>query len=204
MTTSRRAGDHECGLNWFVMRSGPSMGRLHLLEAEQALPHHAEIRQRAGDDEPMPVLGQAAVADLGEAEDAFDHADRMLDPRAHTGLPPIRRAQLGRRGATMDEVARVGCAHTEYRGLARVRRIAPHAPFLTVYQPRQDVTVMDVGGRDFDGMNELALAIDAEVPFHAEVPLPALLRLMHPGIARAGGVLRGRRGGDDRGIDDRA
>src|SRR5437899_11618090 len=89
MTTSRRAGDHECGLNWFVMRSGPSMGRLRLLEAEQALPHHAEIRQRAGDDEPMPVLGQAAVADLGEAEDAFDHADRMLDPRAHTGLPPI-------------------------------------------------------------------------------------------------------------------
>src|SRR5207244_8850912 len=79
-----------CGLNWFVMRSGPSMGRLRLLEAEQALPHHEEIRQRAGDDEPMPVLGQATVADLGEAEDAFDHADRMLDPRAHTGLPWLK------------------------------------------------------------------------------------------------------------------
>ena len=104
----------------------------------------------------------------------------------------------------MDEVARMGRAHTEHRGLARVRRIAPHAPFLAVQQPRQDVAVMDVGGGDFDGMNELALAVDAEVPFHAEVPLPAFLRLMHPGIAEAGGVLRGRRRRDDRGVHDRA
>src|SRR3989442_11913836 len=40
---------------------------------------------------------------LGEAEDAFDHADGMLDPGAHAGLPPIRRAQLGRCGSTMGD-----------------------------------------------------------------------------------------------------
>jgi hypothetical protein len=74
------------------MRRPRSIDRLRLLEAEQALPHHEQIRQRAGDHEPMPVFDQAAVAHLGEAEDAFDHADRMLDPRAHAGLPPIRRA----------------------------------------------------------------------------------------------------------------
>src|SRR5207247_10584043 len=104
-----------------------SMGRLRLLEVEQALPHHEQIRQRGGDHEPMAVLRQAAVTDLREAEDAFDHADGMLDPCTYTGLPPIRRAQLGRRRSTMDEVARVGRAHTEHRALARVRRIAPHA-----------------------------------------------------------------------------
>jgi hypothetical protein len=28
-------------------------------------------------------------------------------------------------------------------------------------QPRQDVRVVDIGRRDLDGMNELALAVDA-------------------------------------------
>ena len=128
-----------------AMRRARSLGRLRLLEAEQALPHHEEIRQRGGHHEPMPVLGQAAVADFGEAEDAFDHPDRVLDPRAYPGLPPIRRPLLGRPRAAMDEVARVGRAHTEDPALSRVRRIAPHPPFLAVQQPRQDVAVVDVG-----------------------------------------------------------
>src|SRR5713226_9251679 len=53
-----------------------ALGRatLRRREAEQALPHHEQIRQRAGDHEPVRVLGEAAVAHLGEAEDAFDHA----------------------------------------------------------------------------------------------------------------------------------
>jgi hypothetical protein len=71
-------------------------------------------------------------------------------------------------------------------------------------QPGQDVTVMDVGRRRFDRMNELALAIDAEVAFHAEVPLPPLLGLMHRGVARAGRVLRGRGRRNDRGVHNRA
>src|SRR5438093_13755193 len=85
-----RLADRARPLKWSSMRRPRSIDRLRLLEPEQALPHHEEIRQRAGDDEPMPVLGQATVADLGEAEDAFDHADRMLDPRAHTGLPWLK------------------------------------------------------------------------------------------------------------------
>src|SRR5215831_2009760 len=60
------------------------MGRLRLLKAQQAPAEHEEVRQCARDHKPMPVLGQAAVAHLGEAEDAFDHADRMLDPGART------------------------------------------------------------------------------------------------------------------------
>src|SRR5678815_4129907 len=90
--------NHERALNWSSMRRARSMGRLRRLEAEQALPHHEEIRQRGGHDEPMPVLRQAPVTHLGEPEDALDHPDRMLDASADARLPPIRRAQLGRRG----------------------------------------------------------------------------------------------------------
>jgi hypothetical protein len=40
------------------------------------------------------------------------------------------------------------------------------------------------------------------MPLHAEVPLLALLRLMHLGVARAPCILRRRRRGDNRGVDD--
>src|SRR5678815_515199 len=99
--------NHERALNWPSMRRAQSMGRLRRLEAEQALPHHEEIRQPGGHHEPMPVLGQAAVAHLGESKDALDRPDRLLDTRAGPRLPSIRRAPLGRRGPPMDEVARV-------------------------------------------------------------------------------------------------
>src|SRR5262252_2060090 len=52
---------------------------LRLLQAQQTFPHDEEVRQGAGDDQSMGVLRQAAVTHLGEPEDAFDHADRMLD-----------------------------------------------------------------------------------------------------------------------------
>src|SRR5262245_64169168 len=98
---------------------------LRLLDAQQARPHHEQVRQRGGHHKPMPVLGQAAVADLGELEHAFDYANRMLDSDAHAGFPPIRRAQLWRRRATMNEVAGVGRAYAERARLSRVRRVAP-------------------------------------------------------------------------------
>ena len=43
-------------------------------------------------------------------------------------------------------------------------------------QPGQYLTVMDVGRGDLDRVNQLARAVDAEVPLHAEVPLLAFLR----------------------------
>src|SRR5215472_15726765 len=121
------------------------MGRLRLLKAQQAPAEHEEVRQCARDHKPMPVLGQAAVAHLGEAEDAFDHADRMLDPGAHAGLPPIRRSGGAGPRAPMGEVARVGRAHAEHRGLAGVTSTewmsllwlsTPKCPFMPKYHCR--------------------------------------------------------------------
>jgi hypothetical protein len=53
-------------------------------------------------------------------------------------------------------------------------------------------------------MDQLGAAVDAQMRLHAEIPLVALLRLMHLGVARLVGVLGRRRGIDDRCIDDRA
>src|SRR5262249_25084339 len=50
--------------------------------------------------------------------------------------------------------------------------------------------------------SELALAVDADVALH-EVPVLALLRLMHLRVAAAGRVLGRRRRTDDRRVDDR-
>src|SRR5262245_60591726 len=104
----------------------------------------------------------------------------------------------------MDEVTRVRRAYAEDGGLARICRVAPAPPFVAVQQPGQDVAVVNVGRRDFDGVNQLALAVDPEVALHAEGPLPAFLRLMHPGVARARRILRRGRGGDDGRVDDGA
>src|SRR5499433_4316545 len=198
------SADHERPWSRRATCRAPSWGRSRLLEAEQAPPHHEQVRERARDHEPMAILVQPTVAHLREAEDAFDHPNGMFDAGANAGFPPIRRAPFGRGDPTMDEVPRVRRAHAEDGGLARVRRVAPDPPFVAVQQPGQDVAVVNVGRRDFDGMNQLALAVDPEVALHAEIPLPALLRLMHPGIARARGILRGGRGGDDRRVDDGA
>ena len=64
--------------------------------------------------------------------------------------------------------------------------------------------VIDVGRGGDQGMHQPRGGIDANVCFHAEVPLIAFLGLMHLRIALAVLVLgRGRRG-DQCGINDRA
>jgi len=156
------SADHERPWSRRSTCRAPSLGRLRLLEAEQALPHHEQVRERARDHEPMAILAQPAIAHLREAEDAFDHPNGMFDAGANAGLPPIHRAPFGRSGPTMDEVTRVRRAHAEDGGLASVRRVAPDPPFVAVQQPGQDVAVVNVGRRDFDGVNQLALAVDPE------------------------------------------
>ena len=52
----------------------------HPLKSHQTVSNHVEIRERTGDEQPMRVLRDAAIAHLGEAEDALDDADGVLDP----------------------------------------------------------------------------------------------------------------------------
>src|SRR5262249_20155755 len=118
-------------------RETGSRDTLRLLQAQQTFPHDEEVRQGAGDDESMGVLRQAAVTDLGDAYDAFDHADRMLDFGPRPRLLAIR----GRFGPAQDllaarfalgEILRVGRTGAEHRRLPGVGGVAPHPALAAV------------------------------------------------------------------------
>lgn len=51
--------------------------------------HQVHIRQRAGHQQAMGVLGRASVANLGNANDPFDNPDDMLHFGPNSGFGPI-------------------------------------------------------------------------------------------------------------------
>jgi hypothetical protein len=69
-----------CGPHGLPLDGARCLKTLRLVQAQQALAHHEEVGQCAGDDEAMPVLRQAAVAHLSEAEHPLEHANRVFDP----------------------------------------------------------------------------------------------------------------------------
>jgi hypothetical protein len=56
-----------------------------------------------------------------------------------------------------------------------------------VQKIRQKMTVGDIGRRRRGRMDDLCLAVDADMRLHAKIPLVPLPRLMHLGV---GGVVR--------------
>ena len=54
--------------------------------SQQPSAHEVQIGQRTGDEQPMGVLFETPVADLGEMKDAFDDAKDVLDAAADLGL----------------------------------------------------------------------------------------------------------------------
>src|SRR6516164_44948 len=88
--------------------------------------------------------------------------------------------------------------------LTAVRLVAPYASLGALQQIGQYRAVGDIGWRGDHRVDQLAAAVDAKMRLHAEIPLLALLGLMHLGIARLLSVLGGGRRIDDGGVDDRA
>ena len=158
--------------------------------SQQPSAHEVQVGQRAGDKEPMGILLKTSIADLGEMEDAFDHPEDVLDAAADLGLHAI----LGALHLVYDalvpiaavrEVAGLGGLRPDHRFLTLVGRIAPDLGLFAMEEIGQDRGVMDVGGGRHYRMNDLGLAVDANMRFHAEVPLIPLLGLMHgrvPGL----------------------
>jgi hypothetical protein len=106
--------------------------------------------------------------------------------------------------AAIDEVLGLRCMPPDYRFLAAIRLITPHAGLFAMQEMRQYRAVGDIGRCGDHRMDQLGAAVDPKMRLHPEVPLIALPCLMHLGIPRLVGVL-GRRGRiDDRRIDDRA
>ena len=88
-------------------------------------------------------------------------------------------------------------------GLTGVSFVAPDARFTAVQHVSDHLRVMHVSRRHDDAVYQLGLCIDAYVALHAIIPLAALLRRRHLGIEAPSRMLRRRRSGNDRCIDDR-
>src|SRR3989338_5061787 len=90
-----------------------------------------------------------------------------------------------------------------FLGFALVGAVSEFRFLLTMVETLLHFSVVDGCFRDFDGMDE-SLRVRANVRLHAEVPLVALLRLMHLRIALALPVLRAWRCCHNRRIGDGA
>src|SRR6516162_8093295 len=157
----------------------------------------------------MSVFLKPVIAHLGKAEHPLDDPDRMFDPGPHFGLGPIFRPldlihDTAVAVAAIDEILGLWSMLPDHRPLAAVGLITPHPGLLPMQQIGQHRAVGDIGRRHHRRVDQLGTAVDPEMRLYAEVPLVALLGLMHLGITRLLGVLgRGRRT-DDGGVDDRA
>ena len=81
--------------------------------------------------------------------------------------------------------------------------IAERRFFVTVQQRPGHVEIVDVGRRARHGVHQARPSVHADVRLHTEVPVVALLRLLHLRVAFTLGVLGRARRGDQRGIDRR-
>src|SRR4029450_13746342 len=171
----------------------------------------AQIDQREHGIGAVGVLGQPAVARLGKAPQALERQKRVLDDGAHGGLAPVRLLVRVAQwwillGPPVGEVTRSGGGLLEPLALlvAPIGAIAVEPGLLPVQQVGQLLAVVYVARGDTGAVDEPALAVHPDVQFHAEMPLLALLGLVHLRIAALLLILRRGRGGNQRGIHDRS
>jgi len=155
---------------------------------------------------PRQVLGQAAIAHLGEAPQLLDHAEGVLAAGARARTRPIDHAPaLAQRppgsGPPIYPVAYPPALKELAVVFFPVRLIAEHLALLPVQQLWQ---LSDIGHRSIGrayGVDDAAL-VGANVQLHPEVPVTPLPGLLHLRIAGPISIF-GRTGrGDDGRIDD--
>ena len=135
----------------------------------------------------MGVLLKTPVADLGEMEHAFDDAEYVFNPATNVGLETI----LGALDLVYDALVPI-TAVREAAGLRRLRpdhrlltllgRVTPDLGLFAVEQIGQDRGIVGVGSSRYDRMDYLGFTVHAYMSLHAEVPLVALLGLVHVGV----------------------
>ena len=136
----------------------------------------------------MGVLLKTPTADFHEAEHTFDDAEDMFHATAGLGLhailgalPLIHDALVPI--AAVREVLGLGGVLSKNIGLALIGRVTPHPGLIAMKKIGEDRGVVNVGSRRDYGMDDFGLAVDADMGFHAEVPLVALLGLVPVGVA---------------------
>src|SRR5439155_14519646 len=130
------------------------------------------------------ILLQSSIAQLHKSELQLHHRKHVLHLRAHRRLAPVLRPlhfvnTILVAVAPMGAVPSLRRALPDHFRLSAISLIAPHARFLAVQQIGQYHRIGYVGRRRHRRVDDLRLAIYSHVRLHPEVPLFALLRLVH-------------------------
>src|SRR5579859_3395449 len=182
-----------------VANAHTERSRTSLRYGEQFSAAHKQIHQRTGNEQPVRVLLQPAIAYFHESKLQLHHLKHVLHPRPHLRLRPVLRPRHLIHDlalvatAPLGEIPCSGRALADHRGLALIRSVAPHSRFFAVQQVRQHRHIGNIGGCRHRRVNDLGLAVHTHVRFHPEVPVLPLLRLVHLWVAALLAVLgRGR------------
>src|SRR5262252_5341352 len=127
--------------------------------------------KRTGHEQAMRVLFEPAITHLGKAEHPLDNPDRMFDLGPHFGFGAVFGAldlidNTTVTVAAIGEIPRPRRMLPDPRPLAAIRLVAPHAGFVAVQQIGQHRAVGNISRRDLDRVDQLAAAVDPEMPLH--------------------------------------
>ena len=174
---------------------------------------HLHIAQRKQRYELRRIFGQPFVANLVETELALDHPKRVLDLCANTGFELLGFIQQAAPRRVLVQCPALAGPHRDVpvntRSLqpldrTEVARIRKHHSFFTVQQSMALRDIVDVGRCADHAVHQAKVGIDTNVRLHTEVPLIALLGLMHIRISLALTVLGQAWRCNQRCINDRA
>jgi hypothetical protein len=144
------------------------------------------------------VLGQPFVANLGETKLTFKNSEGMLHLGSDTGLELFGLVEQVAPRRVLIQCSALAWTHgnlpAHIGGLRAfldplVSGITKSHAFLTVQQSAGLGNVMHVGRCTDDGVNQPGNSVHPDVGFHSEVPLIALIGLMHLGITLTRTVL---------------
>jgi hypothetical protein len=209
-------------LQYWVVMTDPfqaSVGHLPAVHAhsspctQQMSSRHPHIAQRKQRHQLRRILGRPFVADLGETELALDHAKRVLDLRANAGFDLLGFVQQAAPRRLLVKRPLLAWTHggmpVNARGVRpldcpRVAGIRKDHPFFTLQQAMTLRDIVDICRCADDGVQQVRIGIDTDMRLHAEVPLVALLDLVHLRITLTHAVLGRARHCNQRGIDGRS
>ena len=164
------------------------------------MPRHPEIGEREQCVQLRRVLHQPSVAHLHKPELALDHTKRVLHLGSDARLHMLKLVHNRAHGRTFVQRFALARAHGHVPvgldalrlfalGHTLVARVGEHIGFFTVHQRAGLRHVIDVGRCAHHCMNQTRVGVYADVCFHSEVPLVALLHLVHLRVTLASGVL---------------
>ena len=179
--------------------------------------HHPQVAQRKQRDQLRRVFDQSPIPSLAVAELALDHPEGVFHLGPNAGLDLfqlvdqgvysfvlLQSPPLARHHGNLPVNPRVLRLNLFALGDTPVAGVCEYNIFFTVQQGVGLRDVMLIGGSARNSMNQARLSVCANVSLHTEVPLVALLGLVHLWVTLTRAVLGGARSCDQSGINDRA